>query len=213
MFDTAPLAEPLASVGTSASSARLRCVRVACCTFLELSRTFLDHERNVDSAEDLSSVEKLQEAVGRTFKAHVVLEAKGRVVSLRNSTTKLIRSLEADAVDVEDWVVNWVGRGVREGRQDLGRDLATAIDGRGASVTAAFSSNEEWLENMLMTMHTPRPRAQQQHNQQKIRPSRTHRRRLHTNNMAPHGDEMDCHGRGRRARNHKTNIHTRMVMR
>ena len=80
------------------------------------------------------SVEKLIDAVGRTFKAKAELDSKGRVVHLRNAT--LNTTLQPLWRDHDVFV------------RILKMSDATAEEGKGASVTAAFATDEEWLENM-----------------------------------------------------------------
>ena len=81
------------------------------------------------------SVEKLGEAVGRLFKARVELDGKGRVVHLRNAA------------------LNSTLQPLWQGNEVFVRVLklsdATAKEGKGASVTAAFALNEGWLEKMV----------------------------------------------------------------
>ena len=80
------------------------------------------------------SVEKLVEAVGRTFKARVELDSKGRVVHLRNAAlNSTLQPL-------------WQGNAVFV--RILKMSDSTAKEGKGASVTAAFAIDEEWLEDM-----------------------------------------------------------------
>ena len=74
------------------------------------------------------------DAVGRTFKARVELDSKGRVVHLRNAAlNSTLQPL-------------WQGNAVFV--RILKMSDSTAKEGKGASVTAAFAVDEEWLEGM-----------------------------------------------------------------
>ena len=74
------------------------------------------------------TVERLEEAVGRLFKARVELDSKDRVVHLRNAA--LNSTLQPLWRDNEVFV------------RVLKLSDATAKEGKGASVTAAFALEE-----------------------------------------------------------------------
>ena len=123
---------PLASFGTSASS-DLPCLSVL--PSVPVSNEMLQASvmRGMQTPQR-RSVEKLGEAVGRLFKARVELDSKGRVVHLRNAV--LNSTLQPLWRDNEVFV------------RVLKLSDATAKEGKGASVTAAFAVDEEWLEGM-----------------------------------------------------------------
>ena len=123
---------PLASFGTSASS-DLPCLSVL--PSVPVSNEMLQASvmRGMQTPQR-RSVEKLMDAVGRTFKARVELDSKGRVVHLRNATlNSTLQPL-------------WHGNEVFV--RVLRMSDSTAKEGKGASVTAAFAVDEEWLEGM-----------------------------------------------------------------